>query len=164
MPANTSYFASGVGHLFARSADGTFVSMQAGEYLESHDHKDPGEIQVYLGGAWRFASANIFSHSAIMQSSAVHNCVVFRKADGKLIEPRYGNPSPPVMKVIDDGNLLRVSVDLQPAFSNTPDIRAYTRKLIWDRAAKHITIADEFATNNGVSGIWSGTFRDQPQA
>ncbi len=160
---NSSYFASGVGHLFARSDDGALVSMQAGEYLESHDHRDQGEVQIYLNGAWRFVSANVFSHSGILQSSAVHNCVVFRDAKGKVIEPRYGNPNPPVMKIADAGKILTVSVDLKPAFSNAKDILTYTRKVTWDRNAKRLKIADEFTTNNGVTGNWSGTFRDQPE-
>lgn len=159
------YFASGVGHLFARGDDGSMLCVQAGAFLESHDHKDQGETQLYLPGTpgrWVFRTANLDSQSGIIQSSQYHNVVLFRKSTGAIIEPEWNDPTPPVMVPVLNGNLLTITIDLKRAFDNSADIVAYVRTIAFDLSAKRLSLADAFQLANGATGEWRGTFADQP--
>lgn len=161
-PAGLSYFAPGVGMLFAKDTLGNFISFQAGPLVERHNHNAQGELQVYsANGPWRFVTCNIFSASGIEASVQRHNCVLFRTSAGAVIEPDYAPTVSPVMQYTDDGNLLTITVDLKPAYGSSKDILTYTRAVTWNRAAKLITVSDSFTTQNGVTGSWRATANDQ---
>ncbi len=163
-PVGNYYFAPGVGHLFAKAPDGSMLCVQAGPYNQSHDHKDQGEFQIYRAGKWACVTANVPSSSDIIQSSQYHNCILFRDAAGKVVEPEWLDPTPPEMVVNDDGTDLAITINGKKAFDNCPDILSYTRTIHWRISGGDVHVEDAFAVQNGFSGSWRATFADQPLA
>lgn len=165
------YAATGVGHTFIRGNNGELLCVQAGAFLESHDHKDQGEFQLYLPSTtrndyqrWVCRTANIDSHSGIIQSMQYHNCVLFRTAAGAIIEPDWNDTSPPIQIITDDGDTAAISIDLKRAFDGAPDVLTYIRTITFVRSQKRLRVMDSFTTQNGVTGAFRATFADQPMS
>lgn len=127
----STYHATAVGHLFAKDASGVLLTVAAGPLVESHDHHDQGECQLYQGGAWRIASNNIWSSSGIRQGVKDHNCLQFGTTEQTSAACS--------LAYTDNGTLLDVDCNLTAAYG-----QAVTREVKWDRTAKKITITDAF--------------------
>lgn len=126
-PSTATYLSPG-GHLIAKDdATGTMLTVTAGDVSEAHMSLCQGEFHLYHDGKWVIASANIWSHTGIRQSSKEH-CV-----------PQLGEQSRNECFFAyddDDGRLL-ANADLYPAYNHT-----LRRRISWNRKAQELIISD----------------------
>lgn len=152
VPTALKYYASGVGHLFARTdwtKNATWLQFSAGTYEESHAHQDQGSFMLFKNG-WLAIDEVINSHSGIGQTTDLHNVVRFQRSS-TVIGQTYNSTS--TMTNTDTNGILNIQADLSPAYNPT-DVQSWKRNLIFNRNNQTVQVHDTFTPGSGVQGIW----------
>ncbi|HEU4727515.1 MAG TPA: hypothetical protein VFT22_06495 [Kofleriaceae bacterium] len=150
---NTTYYASGIGELYARSGwDGhaTWVNLIAGPYTQSHAHQDQGSLMIYKDG-WLAYDAVIDSHSGLTQETTAHGLV------------RIDSGGQPVRQVADTISKLTAlhqgtgytyaSADLTPAYDGNAAVQKVQRELLYLQPDVAI-VFDRVQSASGTTQTW----------
>ncbi|HET7501021.1 MAG TPA: hypothetical protein VFK02_08465 [Kofleriaceae bacterium] len=150
---NTTYYASGIGELYARSgwdAHATWVNLIAGPYTQSHAHQDQGSLMIYKDG-WLAWDAVIDSHSGLTQETTAHGLV------------RIDSGGQPVRQIADTMSRLTAlhqgtgytyaSADLTPAYDGNAAVQKVQRELVYLQPDIAI-VFDRVQSAGGTSQTW----------
>jgi hypothetical protein len=158
-PTALEYYASGVGHFFARSSwnrDAAWLAFIAGPYDESHAHHDQGSFTFYRNG-WLSATSNIWSHSGIHQEVGAHNVIRFMR-NGSAIEQ---NESVSSMSYARSGDVVTAQANLTPAYSrNSSYVQSWLRDLRFQ--GNTLRVHDTCQVASGVSAVFQVHVPTQP--
>jgi hypothetical protein len=125
------YYASGVGHLFARSSwqpDATWFGFLTGPMTESHAHRDLGSLLVFKN-EWLAYDAGIDSHSGLRREEAVHNLVELTR-NGKPVKMQFDR-SARLMALDDDPAYLYVAADVTPMYGDGAGVSSVQREVVF---------------------------------
>jgi hypothetical protein len=174
-PATLSHYATGTGHLFARTGwdkDAMWVSLVAGPYNESHAHQDQGSFTLFAHD-WLAVTENIWSHSGIQQGTEVHNVVRFERSNrnasqcaapaGDVVVHQCESPqsrSALTFTPGSDGAFTAVA-DLTPVYGGNPALGKWQRTL--DFSARKLVVRDQFQLGPGSRAIFQLNVPVQPR-
>jgi hypothetical protein len=154
-PTTLLYHSTGTGHLFARSSwesDAAWMHFLCGPFVESHAHQDQGDFTFYKG-AWLAFDENMYSHSGIKQAVTMHNIVRFENA-GTIIPQNRDSNNHSSMTYTDEEGVLTINADLANAYSNSSQVTAWNRDVVFDKNSYTLNIHDTYNAGLGVEGIW----------
>jgi hypothetical protein len=150
---NTSYYASGIGELYARSswdAHATWVNLIAGPYTQSHAHQDQGSLMIYKDG-WLAYDAVIESHSGLTQETTAHGLV------------RITSGGQPVRQIADTISKLtalhqgtgytHAAADLTPAYDGNTAVQKVQRELVY-LLPDVVVVFDRVQSAGGTTQTW----------
>jgi len=150
---NTSYYASGIGELYARSgwdSHATWVNLIAGPYTQSHAHQDQGSLMIYKDG-WLAYDAVVDSHSGLTQETTAHGLV--RISSG-------GQPVPQIASTISSLTALHqgtgytyASADLTPAYNGNSLVQKVQREMIY-LLPDVVVVFDRVQSAGGTTQTW----------
>ncbi len=117
-----TYYADGVGHLFARDSwttDATWLQLAIGSYTESHAHQDQLSFLLYDEG-WLAYDPNIDSHSGLRQETGAHNLVdVTGVVDGVTQSLRqWEGGATEVLRLADDPDFTYAAADATDLYTH----------------------------------------------
>jgi hypothetical protein len=152
-PTALSYYAPGVGQLFARSSwstDATWMQFTGGPYDQSHAHEDQGAFTFYRG-TWLAVTSNIWSFSGLQGgggggnvgdlNTGVNNLVRFdRPGQGGTPQTIRQNFSDnPVSVDSPPGGAVTIHADLSNAYSDNSDlVHSWKRDLVFQGNELHV--------------------------
>jgi hypothetical protein len=150
---NTSYYATGIGELYARSGwdtHATWVNLIAGPYTQSHAHQDQGSLMIYKDG-WLAYDAVVDSHSGLTQETTAHGLV------------RIDSGGQPVRQIADTISKLAAlhqgagytyaSADLTPAYDGNAAVQKVHREVVY--LQPDVVIAfDRVQSASGTQQTW----------
>ena len=150
---NTSYYASGIGELYARSGwdtHATWVNLIAGPYTQSHAHQDQGSLMIYKDG-WLAYDAVVESHSGLTQDTSAHGLV------------RITSGGQPVRQIADTVSTLtalhqgvgytHAGSDLTPAYHGNAAVQKVQREMVYLQP-DIVVVFDRVQTSSGTSQTW----------
>jgi hypothetical protein len=150
---NTSYYAKGIGELYARSGwdkHATWVNLIAGPYTESHAHQDQGSLMIYKDG-WLAYDAVVDSKSGLTQATTAHGLV--RISNGGTPVPQVASTTS-VMNALHQGTgYTYASADLTPAYNNNSVVQKVQREMIYLQPDV-VVVFDRVKTSSGTSQTW----------
>lgn len=152
-PTSLTYDASGVGALFSRSdwtTSGSWISLVAGVYDQSHAHQDQGSFSFYKNN-WLAVTSNVFSHSGINQGVELQNIVRFETSGAAI-----GQNNVTLAKSISDSpDLLQVTANLTPAYAqHAQQVTNWVRTLEYRRSTHTLKVRDQCSVAQGVQAVW----------
>ena len=149
----TTYYARGIGELYARSSwdkTATWVNLIAGPYTQSHAHQDQGSLMIYKG-AWLAYDAVIDSHSGLTQATTAHSLV------------RIDQGGAPVTQVADTQSSLKAlhtgagwvyaSADVTPAYNGKPAVVKDQRDILYLQPDV-VVVYDRVSSAAGTTQTW----------
>jgi hypothetical protein len=148
----TSYYAPGIGELYARSGwdtHATWVNLIAGPYAQSHAHQDQGSIMIYKDG-WLAYDANVDSHSGLHAELDAHSLV--RIVDGTSVEQKNGSISK-LVALHRGPQWLHAAADLSPAYEGKAAVQKVQRELVY-LEPDCVVVYDRVATTAGTEQVW----------
>jgi hypothetical protein len=150
---NTSYYASGIGELYARSGwdtHATWVNLIAGPYTQSHAHQDQGSLLIYKDG-WLAYDAVVDSHSGLTQETTAHGLV------------RIDSGGQPVRQIADTISKLAAlhqgagytyaSADLTPAYDGNAAVQKVQREVVYLQPDV-VIVFDRVQSASGTAQTW----------
>lgn len=150
---NTSYYAAGIGELYARSGwdtHATWVNLIAGPYTQSHAHQDQGSLMIYKDG-WLAYDAVVDSHSGLPQDTAAHGLV------------RITSGGQPVRQIADTISRLTAlhqgtgytyaAADLTPAYDGNTAVQKLQREIVYLQPDV-VIVFDRVQSANGTAQTW----------
>ncbi|HET9624519.1 MAG TPA: hypothetical protein VFP84_24270 [Kofleriaceae bacterium] len=150
---NTSYYARGIGELYARSGwdtHATWVNFIAGPYTQSHAHQDQGSLMIYKDG-WLAYDAVINSKSGLPQSTTSHSLVRVT-SNGQPVPQIAATTS--VMNALHQGTgYTYASADLKPAYNGNAAVQTMQREMVYLQPDV-IVVFDRVRTASGTSQTW----------
>jgi hypothetical protein len=150
---NTSYYASGIGELYARSGwdtHATWVNLIAGPYTQSHAHQDQGSLMIYKDG-WLAYDAVINSSSGLTQETTAHGLV--RITSGGQPVRQIANTISKLTALHQGTGYTYASADLTPAYNGSIAVQKVQRELVY--LQPDVTIVfDRVQSASGTSQIW----------
>jgi hypothetical protein len=150
---NTTYYAPGIGELYARSswdAHATWVNLIAGPYTQSHAHQDQGSLMIYKDG-WLAYDAVIDSHSGLTQETTAHGLV------------RIDSGGQPVRQIADTISKLTAlhktatftyaAADLTAAYDGNAAVQKVQREMVY-LLPDVVVVFDRVQSASGTSQTW----------
>jgi hypothetical protein len=128
---NTTYYAKGIGELYARSGwdtQASWVNLIAGPYTQSHAHQDQGSLMIYKGG-WLAHDAVIHSRSGLTQATTAHSLV--RIDSGGAPVRQIANTISKVTALHQGTGYTHVAADLTPAYGGNAAVQKSQRELVY---------------------------------
>lgn len=150
---NPTYYASGIGELYARSgwdAHATWVNVIAGPYTQSHAHQDQGSLMIYKDG-WLAYDSVIDSHSGLPQETTAHGLV------------RIDSGGQPVRQIADTISKLTAlhqgtgytyaAADLTPAYNGNAAVQKSQREILYLQPDV-VVVFDRVQSAAGTTQTW----------
>jgi hypothetical protein len=128
---NTTYYASGIGELYARSgwdAHATWVNMIAGPYTQSHAHQDQGSLMIYKDG-WLAYDSVIDSHSGLPQETTAHGLV--RITSGGQPVRQIANTISKLTALHQGTGYTYAAADLTPSYNGNSVVQKSQREVLY---------------------------------
>lgn len=161
-PSALTYYASGVGNLFARSAwsrDATWLAFVAGKYSESHAHQEQGAFTLFQGD-WLAVTENIWTHSGIQQGTETNNVLRFVR-HGTTVPQHAGSRALVTIRADDAGHgAIAASADLSPVYADGSGVHIWKRDI--DFANRKLTVRDTFLVDDGMHAIFQVNVPKKP--
>jgi hypothetical protein len=149
----TTYFASGTGDLFARSAwdeHATWVGFKMGPYADDHAHRDQLSFLIYKDN-WLAYDANIESQSGIHQDEAAHNLVRIDKG-GSTLTQREGTASD-VLALADNPSFTYAAADASDVYGSSSGVVLAQREIIYLKPDV-LVVYDRVDAGNNANYVW----------
>ena len=174
-PSALSHYATGTGHLFARTGwdkGAMWVAFVAGPYNESHAHQDQGSFTLFAHD-WLAVTENIWSHSGIQQGTEVHNVVRFERSNrnasqcaspaGDVVVHQCESPQSRSTLTFTPGagGDFSAVADLTPVYRGNPALGNWQRRL--DFSARKLGSRDRFRLGAGTRAIFQLNGPVQPK-
>ena len=161
-PTALTYYASGVGTLFARTdwtKNAMWLAFIAGKYTESHAHQEQGGFTLFEKD-WLAVTENIWTHSGIEQGTETNNVVRFSR-NGRIIGQRT-NASAKLDITRNDPakGIVSATADLSPLYAPTDGVRSWRRTI--DFADRKLVVHDEFSVADGVDAVFQINVPQKP--
>jgi hypothetical protein len=150
---NTSYYAKGIGELYARSGwdkHATWVNLIAGPYTESHAHQDQGSLMIYKDG-WLAYDAVVDSQSGLTQATTAHGLV--RISNGGQPVPQVASTTSILNALHQGTGYTYASADLTPAYNHNSVVQMVQREMVYLQPDV-IVVFDRVKTSSGTSQTW----------
>ncbi|HEX4419534.1 MAG TPA: hypothetical protein VH165_16590 [Kofleriaceae bacterium] len=150
---NTSYYASGIGELYARSGwdtHATWVNLIAGPYTESHAHQDQGSLMIYKDG-WLAYDAVVNSSSGLTQATTAHGLV--RITSGGQNVPQVASTTSILTALHQGTGYTHASADLTPAYNGNAAVQKVQREMVY-LLPDVVVVFDRVKSASGTSQIW----------
>src|SRR6185436_10744154 len=128
---NPTYYASGIGELYARSGwdtHATWVNLIAGPYTQSHAHQDQGSLMIYKDG-WLAYDAVIDSHSGLTQETTAHGLV--RITNGGAPVRQVASTTSRMVALHQGTGYVHAAADLTPAYNRNAAVQKSQREMIY---------------------------------
>jgi hypothetical protein len=157
----TSYYAPGIGELYARSGwdtHATWINMIAGPYTQSHAHQDQGSLMIYKDG-WLSYDAVVDSHSGLTQATTAHSLV--RIDNGGTPIPQVASTESQLLGLHAGGDWLYAAADLTPAYDGNSKIQKINREIVYLQP-NAIVVYDRVQSSSGTSQVWQLATPKQP--
>jgi hypothetical protein len=173
-PIALSYYASGTGHLFARTGwdrGAMWIAFVAGPFNESHAHQDQGSFTLFAHD-WLAVTENIWTHSGIQQGTEVHNVLRFERsnrnvsqcaspAGDTVVHQCESVRSRSTMTFTPGANGAFTAVaDLTPVYQGNPAVGNWQRRL--DFSERKLVVRDQFQLEAGTRAIFQLNVPEQP--
>jgi hypothetical protein len=161
-PVALTYFASGAGNLFARSAwsrDAMWLAFVAGNYTESHAHQEQGAFTLFQGD-WLAVTENIWTHSGIQQGTETNNVLRFVR-HGTTV-PQHA-PSRALLTITADDpthGAVAASADLSPVYARGSGVHTWKRDIVF--ADRRLKVTDAFLVDDGTHAIFQVNVPKKP--
>ena len=150
---NTTYYASGIGELYARSGwdpHATWVNLIAGPYTQSHAHQDQGSLMVYKDG-WLAYDAVIDSHSGLTQETTAHGLV--RITSGGQPVRQIPDTLSQMMALHQGAGYTYAAANLTPAYDGNSAVQKVHREMVYLQPDV-VVVFDRVQSAGGTSQIW----------
>jgi hypothetical protein len=150
---NTTYYASGIGELYARSGwdtHATWVNMIAGPYTQSHAHQDQGSLMIYKDG-WLAYDAVVASGSGLTQETTAHGLV--RITSGGQPVPQVADTISTVMALHKGTGYTYASADLTPAYDGNSVVQKVNREMLY-LLPNVVIVFDRVQSTAGTAQTW----------
>jgi hypothetical protein len=161
-PQALSYYAAGVGNLFARSDwshHAMWLAFVAGKYSESHAHQEQGAFTLFERD-WLAVTENIWTHSGIQQGTETNNVVRFVR-NGATVPQRAPSQSAISFGANDpDHGALSASADLTPAYSARDGVRMWKRSIVF--GDHKLLVHDAFSIKDDMQAIFQVNVPQKP--
>ncbi len=157
----TSYYAPGIGELYARSGwdtHATWINMIAGAYTQSHAHQDQGSLMIYKDG-WLAYDAVVDSHSGLTQATTAHSLV--RIDSGGSPIPQVGSTESQLLGLHAGSSWLYAAADLTPAYNGNAKIQKVNREIVYLQP-NAIVVYDRVQSSSTTSQVWQLATPKQP--
>ncbi len=149
----TSYYAPGIGELYARSGwdtHATWVNLIAGPYTQSHAHQDQGSIMIYKDG-WLAYDSVVDSHSGLTQATTAHSLV--RIDSGGTPVRQIAATTSTVDALHRGSGWLYASANLTPAYDGNAAVQKVHRELLYLKPDV-VVVFDRVQSASGTSQTW----------
>ena len=150
---NTSYYASGIGELYARSGwdtHATWVNLIVGPYTQSHAHQDQGSLMVYKDG-WLAYDAVVDSHSGLTQETTAHGLV--RITSGGQPVPQIADTISRLAALHQGTGYTYASADLTPAYDGNSAVQKVQREMVY-LLPDVMIVFDRVQSASGTTQTW----------
>jgi hypothetical protein len=147
------YYASGVGHLFARSSwqpDATWLNFLAGPFTESHAHADLGSFVIFKN-EWLAYDAVIDSSSGLRREEAVHNLVELTK-NGKPVQMQRERTAR-LTALEDNAAFLYAAADVTPVYADGAGVSSVQRELVFVKPDTFV-VFDRVSARPPIAKTW----------
>jgi hypothetical protein len=161
-PTNLTYYARGVGDVFARSdwsRTAMWMAFIAGNYSQSHAHQEQGAFTLFQGD-WLAVTENIWSRSGIQQGTETNNVIRFVR-NGKPL-PQH-QPSHAVLTIDADDpstGAIAATADLSPVYSAGSGVHAWKRSINF--SGRKLVVHDTFSVGDDVHPIFQVDVPQEP--
>ncbi len=150
---NTSYYATGIGELYARSgwdSHATWVNLIAGPYTQSHAHQDQGSLLIYKDG-WLAYDAVIDSHSGLTQETTAHGLVRIDSGGGPVRQ--IANTVSKLAALHQGTGYTYASADLTPAYDGNTAVQKVQREVVY-LLPDVVVVFDRVQSAAGTAQTW----------
>lgn len=150
---NTSYHATGIGELYARSGwdtHATWVNLIAGPYTQSHAHQDQGSLMIYKDG-WLAYDAVVDSHSGLPQETTAHGLV--RITSGGQPVRQIANTISKLSALHQGPGYTYASADLTPAYNGNSAVQKVQREMVYLQPDV-VIVFDRVQSASGTTQTW----------
>jgi hypothetical protein len=157
----TSYHASGIGHVFARSGwdrQATWINFIAGPYTQQHAHQDQGSLLIYKEG-WLASDAVIQSANGIIQETGSHTMVRIN-SNGAPVKQKWDTESELVALHQGDG-WLHAAADVTAAYGGNAAVGRVQREIVFIKP-NVVVVYDRVTTPSGTTQVWQMPTPTQP--
>jgi hypothetical protein len=150
---NTTYYASGIGELYARSGwdpHATWINLIAGPYTQSHAHQDQGSLMIYKDG-WLAYDAVVDSHSGLPQETTAHGLV--RITSGGQPVRQIANTISKLTALHQGAGYTYAASDLTPAYDGNPAVQEVQREVVY-LLPDVVVVFDRVESASGTTQTW----------
>ena len=150
---NTTYYASGIGELYARSGwdkHATWVNLIAGPYSEDHAHQDQGSLMIYKDG-WLAYDSVIDSHSGLTQDTTAHGLV--RISSGGASVRQVVGTKPQLSSLHQGPGYTYAAADLTSAYNGNSAVQKVQRELVYLQPDV-VVVFDRVQSAAGTTQTW----------
>jgi len=148
-----TYYASGIGELYARSSwdtNATWVNMIAGPYTESHAHQDQGSLMIYKGD-WLAYDPVVHSKSGLNQDTTSHGLV--RIDQGGSPVKQIASTTSNLLALHSGDGWVHASADLTPAYKGNSAVQMVHRELVYLKPDV-VVVFDRVQSAGGTTQTW----------
>jgi hypothetical protein len=150
---NTTYYASGIGELYARSGwdkHATWINLIAGPYTEDHAHQDQGSLMIYKDG-WLAYDSVIDSHSGLTQDTTAHSLV--RITSGGAPVRQVVGTKPQLSSLHQGPRYTYASADLTSAYNGNSAVQKVQREVVYLQPDV-VVVFDRVQSAAGTTQTW----------
>jgi hypothetical protein len=150
---NTTYYASGIGELYARSGwdiHATWVNLIAGPYTEQHAHQDQGSLMIYKDG-WLAYDSVIDSHSGLPQETTAHSLVRI-DSGGQPVRQVVGT-TPRLTALHQGPGYTYAAADLTSAYNGNSAVQKVQREIVYLQPDV-VIVFDRVQSAAGTTQTW----------
>ena len=150
---NTTYYASGIGELYARSGwdtHATWVNLIAGPYTEDHAHQDQGSLMIYKDG-WLAYDSVIDSHSGLTQDTTAHGLV--RITSGGAPVRQVVGTKPQLSSLHQGPGYTYAAADLTSAYNGNSAVQKVQREVVY-LLPDVVVVFDRVQSAAGTTQTW----------
>jgi hypothetical protein len=150
---NTTYYASGIGELYARSGwdkHATWVNLIAGAYSEDHAHQDQGSLMIYKDG-WLAYDSVIDSHSGLPQDTPAHSLV--RITSGGAPVRQVVGTKPQLSSLHQGTGYTHAAADLTAAYNGNSAVQKVQREVVYLQPDV-VVVFDRVQSAAGTTQTW----------
>jgi hypothetical protein len=150
---NTTYYAKGIGQLYARSGwdtHATWFNLTGGPYTQSHAHQDQGSIMLYKDG-WLAYDAVIDSSSGLRQETTAHSLV--RIDNGSSPIGQVASTISQMVAVHRGADWVYASADLTPAYDGNGAIQKVQRDTLFLQP-NIVVVYDRVKSSGSTRQVW----------
>ncbi|HEX8107504.1 MAG TPA: hypothetical protein VF516_07230 [Kofleriaceae bacterium] len=150
---NTTYYASGIGELYARSGwdtHATWVNLIAGPYTEDHAHQDQGSLMIYKDG-WLAYDSVIDSHSGLPQDTTAHSLV--RITSGGAPVRQVVGTKPQLSSLHQGTGYTYAAADLTAAYNGNSAVQKVQREVVYLQPDV-VVVFDRVQSAAGTTQTW----------
>ena len=150
---NTTYYAPGIGELYARSGwdtHATWINLIAGPYTQSHAHQDQGSLMIYKDG-WLAFDSVIDSHSGLTQETTAHGLV--RIDSGGQPVRQIANTMSKLTALHTGAGYTYAASDLTPAYNGNSAVQKVHREILYLQPDA-VVVFDRVQSAGGTTQTW----------